>query len=83
VPVHGGEGIGELLFIQRQEFPDFNWRGSVGGGVHLLLVGVAAEVNPYEIYDFLGGLVGYDPSGDDVPVDSAAWDEESEDNDES
>ena len=29
VPVHGGEGIGELLFIQRQEFPDFNWRGPV------------------------------------------------------
>jgi len=55
-----------------------NWRGSVGGGVHLLLIGAAAEVNPYEIFDFLGGLVGYDPSGDDVPVGSAELEEESE-----
>lgn len=52
-----------------------NWRGSFGGGLHLLLVGAEAEVNPYEIFDFLGGLVGYDPSGDDVPVGSAVPEE--------
>ena len=59
------------------------WRGSVGGGVHLLLVGAEAEVNPYEIFDFLGGLVGYDPPGDDVPVGSALSVEGSESADES
>ncbi len=45
-----------------------SWRGSVGLGVHLVLIGVEAEITPYEIWDFVGGLVGYDPSGDDVPV---------------
>ncbi len=45
-----------------------NWRGAFGAGVHLVLVGVEAEVFPWEIWDFVAGLVGYDPSGDDVPV---------------
>ena len=40
----------------------------MGAGLHLLLLGVEAEVHPFEIIDFVAGLVGYDPSGDDVPV---------------
>ena len=45
-----------------------DWRGEIGLGVHLLLVGFEIEVRPWQFIDFLGGLVGYDPSGDDVPV---------------
>ena len=45
-----------------------DWRGEIGIGVHLLLVGVEIELRPWQLVDFLGGLVGYDPSGDDVPV---------------
>jgi hypothetical protein len=45
-----------------------DWRGSIGAGVHLLLVGGEFEVRPWQAIDFLAGLIGYDPSGDDVPV---------------
>jgi hypothetical protein len=48
------------------------WRGSFGVGVHALLAGVEAELRPWQIVDFLAGLAGYDPSGDDVPVDWAS-----------
>jgi hypothetical protein len=66
----------DLLYIHRKVIVGYvsphgrldAWRGAVGGGVHLLLVGVEAEVFPFEIVDFIAGLVGYDPSGDDVPV---------------
>jgi hypothetical protein len=47
---------------------DDNWRGSFGVGAHLLLVGAVVEVHPWQVVDFLAGLAGYDPSGDDVPV---------------
>jgi len=47
-----------------------NWRGAFGLGAHLLLVGVEAEVRPFEVLDFLAGLAGYDPSGDDLPPDA-------------
>lgn len=55
------------------------WRESVGVGAHFLLVGVELEVRPYQIFDFLGGLIGYDPSADDVPVDLSPSDEDSDD----
>jgi hypothetical protein len=45
-----------------------NWRGSVGAGLHLVVLGVEAEVRPFEFLDFFAGLLGYDPSADDVPV---------------
>jgi hypothetical protein len=47
---------------------DDPWKGTFGLGVHALLVGVEAEVRPLELVDFFGGLLGYDPSGDDPPV---------------
>ena len=45
-----------------------DWRWAVGVGLHALLVGAEVEVRPWQAIDFLAGLVGYDPSGDDVPV---------------
>jgi hypothetical protein len=48
-----------------------NWRGSVGAGLHAVILGAEAEVRPWELLDFLAGLLGYDPSGDDVPVGEA------------
>lgn len=45
-----------------------DWRGSVGAGVHAFLAGGEFEVRPWQAVDFLAGLIGYDPSGDDVPV---------------
>ena len=45
-----------------------NWRASFGLGVQVVILGAEAEVRPLEIFDFLGGLVGYDPATDDVPV---------------
>jgi len=45
-----------------------NWRGSVGVGIHAFLAGAEFEVRPLQAFDFLAGLVGYDPAGDDVPV---------------
>jgi len=45
-----------------------DWRYAFGAGVHALILGVEAEVRPVQVLDFLGGLVGYDPAGDDVPV---------------
>jgi len=54
------------------------WREAVGVGVHALLVGAEVEVRPFQLFDFLVGLVGYDPSADDVPVDlSSSEDDES------
>ena len=44
------------------------WEWSFALGAHLLLLGAEAEVRPFEVIDFVAGLVGYDPSGDDVPV---------------
>ena len=70
----------DALYIEREIIAGYvspygrrdDWRGSVGAGLHVLLVGAEAEIRPWEIYDFLAGLVGYDPSGDDVPVASVA-----------
>lgn len=45
-----------------------DWRWSLGAGVHAVILGLEAEVRPMQVLDFLGGLLGYDPSGDDVPV---------------
>ena len=45
-----------------------NWRASFGLGLQVVVLGAEAEVRPLQILDFLGGLVGYDPAGDDVPV---------------
>jgi hypothetical protein len=54
-----------------------DWRGSIGVGVHALLIGGEFEVRPWQAVDFLAGLIGYDPSGDDVPVVGEAAPEES------
>jgi hypothetical protein len=54
---------------------DDDWRYSLGAGAHLLLAGFEFELRPWEAIDFLAGLAGYDPSGDDVPV---VWDAGSE-----
>ena len=45
-----------------------DWEASFGAGVHAVVVGLEAEVRPLQLLDFLAGLLGYDPSGDDVPV---------------
>ncbi len=45
-----------------------DWRGEIGVGLHVFVFGFEAELRPFEVVDLLGGLVGYDPSGDDVPV---------------
>jgi hypothetical protein len=45
-----------------------DWEASFGVGVHAVVLGVEAEVRPLQFFDFLAGLLGYDPSGDDVPV---------------
>lgn len=42
------------------------WEQSFGAGVHLLLAGAEVELRPWQLADFLAGLVGYDPSGDDL-----------------
>jgi hypothetical protein len=47
---------------------DDDWQASFGAGVHLLILGFEAEVRPLQVIDFVGGLLGYDPAGDDVPV---------------
>lgn len=44
------------------------WKGSFGVNFHAILVGVEAEFRPFELVDFVAGLLGYDPSADDVPV---------------
>ncbi len=50
-----------------------DWRGSLGVGAHLVLFGAEFEVRPWQVVDFLAGLIlGYDPSGDDVPVEDFA-----------
>ncbi len=50
-----------------------NWRHSIGVGAHLLLAGAEFELRPFEAVDFVAGLLsGYDPSGDDVPVDAGS-----------
>jgi hypothetical protein len=48
-----------------------NWRGSIGAGLHAVIIGAEAEVRPWELVDFFAGLLGYDPGGDDVPVGEA------------
>ncbi len=45
-----------------------DWRLSLGAGVHAVILGLEAEVRPLQMLDFLSGLLGYDPAGDDVPV---------------
>ncbi len=54
------------------------WRWSVGFALHLLAVGVDAEVRPVEVFDFLAGLVGFDPSSDDTPVSAVNSEDEFE-----
>jgi hypothetical protein len=42
----------------------------LGASLHLLLLGVAGEIRPDEIWDFCAGIFGYDPMDDDgVPPD--------------
>ena len=62
VPTHGDQDL---------------WQWEFGGGLHLLVVGGEAEVRPFQAVDFVAGLFGYDPAGDDVPVDSSDSDLES------
>jgi len=45
-----------------------DWEASFGAGAHVLILGVEAEVRPLQLLDFIAGLLGYDPAGDDVPV---------------
>ena len=45
-----------------------DWEASFGLGVHAIVLGLEAEVRPLQIVDFIAGLLGYDPAGDDVPV---------------
>ncbi len=47
---------------------DDRLKASIGAGVHALLVGAEAEIRPFEILDLLAGLLGFDPSSDDIPV---------------
>ena len=71
----------DTLHIHRQNIAGYvsphgeydNWELSIGAGVHFLLVGAEAELRPLEILDFVAGLLGYDPSEDDVPV-AVGWD---------
>jgi hypothetical protein len=45
-------------------------------GAHLLLVGAEAGIDAAEVGDFLGGLLGFDPMGDDYPrphADGPEW----------
>lgn len=66
----------ELFYIDREVIAGYvtphgrgdRWRWSVGAGVHVVLAGVEVEVRPFEVLDLLAGLLGYDPSSDDVPV---------------
>jgi len=37
----------------------------IGLGLHILIVGVDAGIDPVEIGDFLAGIIGRDPKGDD------------------
>ncbi len=39
----------------------------VGAELYLALVGLAAEVRPDEALDFVAGIFGFDPAGDDPP----------------
>jgi hypothetical protein len=43
-----------------------DWRYELGLGVHLIVVGIQFEVRPLQGIDFIAGLLGYDPAGDDV-----------------
>jgi hypothetical protein len=45
-----------------------DWQASFGFGFQAVVVGFEAEVRPLQVFDFLAGLLGYDPAGDDVPV---------------
>jgi hypothetical protein len=38
----------------------------VGLNLHLLLIGVGVGIDPMEIADFLGGIIGFDPREDDL-----------------
>ena len=40
-------------------------KSEIGIGLHLLVVGVDTGIDPVEIGDFIVGLIGKDPSGDD------------------
>jgi hypothetical protein len=46
-----------------------DWEHEVAVGLHVILLGAEVGVRPWQIVDFFAGLIGYDPSGDDVPVD--------------
>lgn len=78
---------GDPLLIDREVIAGYvtphgrgdEWAQSFGLGAHLFLVGAEAEVRPWEIVDLVAGLVGYDPSGDDVPVASSSSSDAAED----
>ncbi len=60
------ESESQVLGGNRTTFPpecrgDFDF----GGEVHFALVGLAVEARPDEFLDFLAGLAGFDPRGDD------------------
>lgn len=75
-PTYSSRDHGDLPAIQREVLAGavttdgsgdrLEW--SFGAGVHALLVGAEVEVRPFEILDLLAGLLGYDPSSDDIPV---------------
>jgi len=46
------------------------WEHELSVGLHVVLLGAEVAVRPWQIVDFFAGLFGYDPSGDDVPVDA-------------
>ena len=48
------------------------WREAFGVGAHLILIGAEVEVRPFQLLDFLLGIGGYDPAGDDLPADSGS-----------
>lgn len=75
-PTYSSRDHGDLPAIQREVLAGAvtldgsgdRLAGSFGLGAHLLLFGAEAEVRPFEIVDLLAGLLGYDPSSDDIPV---------------
>jgi hypothetical protein len=54
-----------------QDGSDDRWEHEIGVGLHVILLGAELSVRPWQIVDLFAGLFGYDPSGDDVPVDEA------------